>query len=78
MALKVVRVPQGCDERQLQKLLREGRIQGWIKHPNVIEVFETRLREGVGVRGRDLEDDADGGSGCDPARAEEQRERSAC
>ncbi|HLM75713.1 MAG TPA: protein kinase, partial [Polyangiaceae bacterium] len=41
MALKVVRLPQGCDERQLQKLLREGRIQGWIKHPNVVEVFET-------------------------------------
>jgi serine/threonine-protein kinase len=41
MALKVVRVPQGCDEKQLQKILREGRIQGWIKHPNVVEVFET-------------------------------------
>lgn len=41
MALKVVRLPQGCNERQLQKLLREGRIQGWIKHPNVVEVHET-------------------------------------
>lgn len=41
MALKVVHMPQGCDDKQLQKLLREGRIQGWIKHPNVVEVFET-------------------------------------